>query len=153
MVVCLFSPLTFGCARIEGIWETSYSGAIAGSGFITFSHIDDQTSSVILDLSQADQQRIIQGTASCRRGKLVIHVGGLSEPVSNLKLIGGTLVGMLEPFPFDTPFGAWEIHVVKLDDFSDLKLKGFWRMTRMGQEVPGHSSTRDGTSGNEISGR
>ena len=129
------------CERIQGIWVTNYTGAISGQGYISFSDDGFGGTSVTLDLSQESQQRIIQGQAECLDDKVVIQVGGLADPVFDLKVIGGTLVSTLDHAPLDAPFGAWQMHVIDLKDFADLQLKGFWRM--IPNVVEGQTSEED----------
>jgi hypothetical protein len=130
-LLMLFSVSTNACESFAGRWALHYLGPISGAAYLELEESNSSEAPALLYLKQpGDVLLRLQGRASCNEHKIVMTFGGGNSSDGQFRILGGTMVGLLDTTPFSNPFGSWEFSVIRLTNFEELPMQGYWRMEK-----------------------
>lgn len=131
LLLTVFPNLAFACESFVGKWDLYYLGPLSGAAILELRPTVGGEAPVSLYLQQADDTPLrLDGRATCEHHKITMKLGGGSSSDGQFRILGGTMVGMLDSAPFPSPFGAWSFSVIRLSNFQELPMEGFWKILK-----------------------
>ena len=127
------------CSKYFGRWSVIYTGAFSGYGVIELSPASTLNQEKFIarialltgtpEDANAESVLNMEGIASCATNKLVINFGADAGSSDEFKILGGSLVGLLDAMPEANPFGAWRMNLIQLSSLQEREVSGYWRIT------------------------
>jgi len=132
-------PTSSVCSEYLGRWSAIYTGAFSGYGVIELSSSSTLNQEKFIARiallpgppkdANVDAILNLEGMATCTASKLVINFGADPGSSDEFKILGGSLVGLLDAKPEANPFGAWRMHLIQLSSLQEREVSGYWRIT------------------------
>lgn len=127
-------PPDLACRDAPGIYEVSFVGAIVGRGQISVKPAqsgEHPTRLRVTSLSsaggQADVALELTGSSACAGGLLKATLAASDSAHDGYKVLGGTLLSVIDRSRADVPFGRWSAQVVETKTGKASTLTGFWQ--------------------------
>ena len=126
------------CEGFEGqSWPASYTGGLAGQGYIQLGNFDRQSGKARVEIVvsqdfradvEADRKEIIRvlGEGTCHDSQIVVHFGANAGQNEIFRVLGGEMVGVFDPPAEFRPYGVWKIQLVHLESLEIHDLSGYW---------------------------
>jgi hypothetical protein len=129
----LGSRADLACQEIVGEYDAVFSGSVNGLGTISLREAGTDRHKLQLRLAgPAEAGRDsgvvmeLAGRGTCKRGVFAASVSASDQTREGYKVLGGTLVAVLEHELSQAPFGRWTAEVMNVRSGTTTTLLGFW---------------------------
>jgi hypothetical protein len=120
------------CGEQYGTYKVRYQGSVQGTGRITLeaSATDAGAARVKPELLAADANArpalVLSGVGTCESGLAQVRFDGGAGENDQVKILGGTLVGVFPTRVLSEPFGKWEMLILDKARSEQQTVSGYW---------------------------
>ena len=133
---CGYVPGAASCEAFFSSYPVAYFGGAQGLGEISLRAAPAQPGVVELGLTlfeatpdSSEPALTLQGVGSCVAGTTRIRLGAGGEN-DQVRVLGGSVVGIFDPEVTEQPFGRWEVLLHTKADEREVPVAGFWQVAR-----------------------